>query len=54
MLLLIRKDKLRRLLPSRSAHVLCVDHTKGAAQRLYELVCQLDLEGIVETGKQHL
>src|SRR5687767_1215016 len=39
--------ELRRLLPSRSAHVLNVDPTKGACQRLYELACQLDLEGIV-------
>jgi bifunctional non-homologous end joining protein LigD len=45
--LLTRKAKLRRLLPARSAHVLYVDHTKGAGQRMYELVCQLDLEGIV-------
>jgi bifunctional non-homologous end joining protein LigD len=45
--LLTRKAKLRRLLPSGSAHVLYVDHTKGAGQRLYELACQLDLEGIV-------
>jgi ATP-dependent DNA ligase len=27
--------------------VLYVDHTKGACKRLYELACQLDLEGIV-------
>jgi ATP-dependent DNA ligase len=27
--------------------VLYVDHTKGAGQRLYELACELDLEGIV-------
>jgi ATP-dependent DNA ligase len=27
--------------------VLYVDHTKGACQRLYELACPLDLEGIV-------
>jgi bifunctional non-homologous end joining protein LigD len=45
--LLTRKAKLKRLLPSRSAHVLYVDHTKGSGQRLYELACQLDLEGIV-------
>jgi bifunctional non-homologous end joining protein LigD len=31
---LTRKEKLRRILPSRSAHVLYVDHTKGAGQRL--------------------
>ena len=45
--LLTRKEKLRRILPSGSAHVLYVDHTKGAGQRLYELACQVDLEGIV-------
>jgi bifunctional non-homologous end joining protein LigD len=45
--LLTRKAKLRRLLPSRSAHVHYVDHTKGSGQRLYELACELDLEGIV-------
>jgi bifunctional non-homologous end joining protein LigD len=45
--LLTRKAKLRRLLPARSAHVLYVDHTKGSGQRLYELACELDLEGIV-------
>jgi bifunctional non-homologous end joining protein LigD len=45
--LLTRKAKLKRLLPARSAHVLYVDHTKGAGQRLYKLACELDLEGIV-------
>src|SRR5688500_16375048 len=45
--LLTRKAKLRRVLPSQSAHVLYVDHTKGAGECLYELACQLDLEGIV-------
>jgi bifunctional non-homologous end joining protein LigD len=45
--LLTRKEKLRRILPSRSAHVLYVNHTKGAGQRLFELACQLDLEGII-------
>jgi ATP-dependent DNA ligase len=35
------------VLPSRSTHVLYVDHTNGAGQRLYELACRLDLEGIV-------
>ena len=42
-----RKDKLKRILPSRSRHLLYVDHTKGAGSELYRLVCQLDLEGIV-------
>jgi bifunctional non-homologous end joining protein LigD len=45
--LLTRKEKLRGILPSRSAHVLYVDHTRGCGQRLYALACQLDLEGIV-------
>jgi hypothetical protein len=45
--LLTRKKSLKRILPSGSANVLYVDHTKGAGQRLYELACQLDLEGIV-------
>jgi bifunctional non-homologous end joining protein LigD len=42
-----RKDKLKRILPSRSPHLLYVDHTKGAGTELYRLACQLDLEGIV-------
>jgi bifunctional non-homologous end joining protein LigD len=42
-----RKARLKRILPSRSAHVLYVDHAKGAGRKLYELACQLDLEGIV-------
>jgi bifunctional non-homologous end joining protein LigD len=45
--LLTRKEKLKLILPSCSAHVLYVDHTKGSGHRLYELACQLDLEGIV-------
>jgi bifunctional non-homologous end joining protein LigD len=45
--LLARKDKLKRILPSRSLHLLYVDHTKGAGTELYRLACQLDLEGIV-------
>jgi bifunctional non-homologous end joining protein LigD len=42
-----RKDKLKRILPTRSPHLLYVDHTKGAGTELYRLACQLDLEGIV-------
>jgi ATP-dependent DNA ligase len=38
------KSKAQSLLPSRSAHSTI---PKGAGQRLYELACQLDLEGIV-------
>ncbi|MEM4409880.1 MAG: RNA ligase family protein [Candidatus Caldarchaeum sp.] len=45
--LLKRKEKLKRILPERSAHVLYVDHVRGAGQRLYRVACDLDLEGIV-------
>ena len=42
-----RKRRWRRILPARSPHVLYVDHTRGAGIELFELICQLDLEGIV-------
>src|SRR5215204_605083 len=42
-----RKEKLKRILPTRSAHVLYVDHTTGAGRRLFELACEMDLEGVV-------
>jgi bifunctional non-homologous end joining protein LigD len=45
--LLTRKEKLKRILPSRSAHVLYVDHSRGNGSALYRLACHLDLEGIV-------
>jgi len=45
--LLARKDKLKRLLPARSPHMLYVDHVRATGTELYQLVCQLDLEGIV-------
>jgi hypothetical protein len=45
--LLARKEKLKRILPSRSPHVLYVDHSRGNGSALYRLACQLDLEGIV-------
>jgi bifunctional non-homologous end joining protein LigD len=45
--LLTRKQRLRRILPARSPHVLYVDHTRGTGTELYRLACQLDLEGIV-------
>jgi len=45
--LLTRKEKLKRIFPSRSTHGLYVDHTKGAGTELYRLACQLDLEGIL-------
>jgi bifunctional non-homologous end joining protein LigD len=42
-----RKERLKRILPTRSAHLLYVDHTRGGGRRLFELACKLDLEGIV-------
>lgn len=42
-----RKERLRRILPSRSPHVLYVNHTRTSGTELYRLCCQLDLEGIV-------
>ena len=45
--LLTRKAQLKRILPSRSPHVLYVDHSRGNGTALYRLACQLDLEGIV-------
>ena len=45
--LLFRKERLRLILPVRSARVLYVDHARGAGQRLYQLACEMDLEGIV-------
>ena len=45
--LLTRKEKLKRILPSRSPHILYVDHSRGNGSALYRLACQLDLEGIV-------
>jgi ATP-dependent DNA ligase len=45
--LLTRKQRLKRILPSRSPHVLYVDHSRGNGTALYRLACPLDLEGIV-------
>ena len=45
--LLRRKEKLKRILPSRSPHILYVDHSRGNGTAFYRLACQLDLEGIV-------
>jgi bifunctional non-homologous end joining protein LigD len=45
--LLTRKAKLKRILPSRSPHILYVDHSRGNGTALHRLACQLDLEGIV-------
>ena len=49
--LLRRKAQLKRILPSRSAHVLYVDHTMGDGRWLYQCACEMDLEGIVAKHK---
>jgi hypothetical protein len=51
--LLTRKEKLKRILPSRSTHVLYVNHSRGNGTALYRLACQLDLEGIVAKRADH-
>jgi len=45
--LIERKAKLKKLLRRKQARMLYVDHIEGAGQKLFEKVCQLDLEGIV-------
>ena len=45
--LLNRKARLKRLIPRYSPHILYVDHVQHVGRRLYEIACQLDLEGIV-------
>ncbi len=45
--LLSRKDKLKRILPARSAYVQYVDHARGAGERLFHIACHMGLEGIV-------
>jgi bifunctional non-homologous end joining protein LigD len=50
--LLRRKEKLKRILPSRSAHVLYVDHSRGNGSALYRLACQLDLTRLAYSQKE--
>jgi bifunctional non-homologous end joining protein LigD len=46
-----RKQILRKLIPARDPHLLYVDHTDDGAN-LYDLVCYLDLEGVVMKQKE--
>ena len=41
--LLERKARLKAIVPTRSAHVLYVDHVQEAGTRLYQAACELDL-----------
>ena len=45
--LIERKRSLRRLIPPGCESVLYVDHIEGDGERLFEVVCERDLEGIV-------
>jgi bifunctional non-homologous end joining protein LigD len=45
--LIERKHELRRLVPNHFPHLLYVDHVEGVGERLFQLGCQRDLEGIV-------
>ncbi len=49
--LLERKRVLRSIIPQRSPHLLYVDHLKSEGERLFELACAGDLEGIVAKHK---
>ena len=49
--LLRRKQILRKLIPDQDSHLLYVDHTDDGAN-LYDLVCYLDLEGVVMKPKK--
>jgi hypothetical protein len=46
--LLIRKARLHRLIPRNDSHLLYVEHLDGGGQQFFELVCEQDLEGIVD------
>jgi bifunctional non-homologous end joining protein LigD len=45
--LIERKRSLRRLIPAGCDGVLYVDYIEGEGERLFEVVCERDLEGIV-------
>src|SRR5437868_161327 len=45
--LLTRKNRLKQLVPRYSSHILYVDHVRNVGRRLFQIACQLDLEGIV-------
>lgn len=45
--LIERKRSLRKLIPAGCDSVLYVDHIEGEGERLFELACERDLEGIV-------
>ena len=46
-----RKAKLRKLIPRTPSRVLYLDHINGKGVELFEMVCKLDLEGVVAKPK---
>jgi bifunctional non-homologous end joining protein LigD len=51
LLLIERKARLKRLLRRKRSMVFYVDHIDGAGHRLFEKVCEMDLEGMVAKRK---
>jgi len=45
--LIERKRMLRRIVPEGCPFLLYVDHVEGEGERLFQLACERDLEGIV-------
>jgi ATP dependent DNA ligase-like protein len=50
--LIERKRVLRKVVPAHSPFLLHVDHVEGEGERLFELVCKRDLEGVVAKHRQ--
>lgn len=50
--LIQRKKALRRVVPYHAALMIYVDHVEGDGERLFALVCERDLEGIVGKHRQ--
>jgi len=46
-----RKHKLRSIVPQQSRRLLYCDHVEGQGERLFQLACKRDLEGIVAKRK---
>ena len=52
--LIERKRALRGLVPKYSDHLLYVDHLEAEGERLFELCCERDLEGLVAKHRHSL
>ena len=50
--LLERKRALRKIIPSNSVCLLYVDHIEAEGERMFQLACERDLEGIVAKHRQ--